>query len=336
MQKTYKWGIIGLGKIARKFANDLLQISHAELHAVASRTLEKAKAFADEYGATNFYGSYEEMILQGELDAVYIATPHVFHFENTLLCLQNKVAVLCEKPFAMNSDEVQQMIASAKANDTFLMEAFWTRFLPATLKVLEIIKEGKIGDVLSIKADFGFKAPTDTNGRLYNINLGGGSLLDIGLYPVFLALQILGKPDAVKAFAKLGDTKIDEECNMLFHYDAGHSAILNSSILYDTPTEAYIYGTNGMIHIPRRWHESDKFTLHLEGQSPQEISFEYNCKGYRYEAEEVMRCLSAGKKESDILPLSFSLDLMNLLDSIRKEINLVYPQDLNINSNRAS
>ena len=328
MQKTYKWGIIGLGKIAHKFANDLLQISHAEFHAVASRSLEKAKEFAGEYKVANFYGSYEEMILQAELDAVYIATPHVFHCENTLLCLQNKVAVLCEKPFAMNRKEVKQMVDAAKSNDTFLMEAFWTRFLPSTIKVLEIIKEGQIGEVLSIKADFGFKASTDPNGRMYNANLGGGSLLDIGLYPVFLALLILGKPDDVKAFAKIGDTKIDEECNMLFQYNEGQSAILNSSILYETTTEAHIYGTKGMIHIPRRWHESDKFTLYIEGQSSQEISFDYNCKGYQYEAEEVIRCLDAGKKESDILPLSFSMDLMNLLDRVRKEINLVYPQDI--------
>jgi len=327
MQKTYKWGIIGLGKIANKFAQDLLKIPHAELHAVASRTLEKAKTFAKEYKVTNVYGSYKEMLLHAKLDAVYIATPHVFHCENTLLCLQNEVAVLCEKPFAMNINEVQQMVNAAQSNDTFLMEAFWTRFLPSTLKVLESINEGKIGEVLSIKADFGFKASPDPNGRMYNLNLGGGSLLDIGLYPVFLALLILGKPNEVKAFGKIGATKIDEECNMLFQYDEGRSAILNSSILYDSPTEAYIYGTKGMIHIPRRWHESDRFTLHIEGQSPQEISFEFNCKGYRYEAEEVMRCLAAGKKESDILPLSFSMDLMNLLDEIRKEINLVYPQD---------
>ena len=327
MQKTYKWGIIGLGKIAHKFAKDLVQIPNAKLHAVASRTLEKAKTFASEYEVANFYGSYEEMVLQAELDAIYIATPHVFHHENTLLCLQNKVAVLCEKPFAMNTGEVKEMIDTAISNDTFLMEAFWTRFLPSTLKVLEIIEEGQIGDVLSIKADFGFKAAANPSGRMYNINLGGGSLLDIGLYPVFLALLILGKPNKVKAFGKIGKTKIDEECNMLFQYDEGRSAILNSTILYDTPTEAYIYGTKGMIHIPRRWHESDNFTLHVEGQSSKEFAFEYNCKGYQYEAEEVIRCLSAGKKESDTLPLSFSMDLMRLLDEIRKEINLVYPQD---------
>ena len=327
MSKTYKWGIIGLGKIANKFAQDLQKIAHAELHAVASRSMDKAKGFATEYQVPNFYSSYEEMILQAELDAVYIATPHVFHCENTLLCLQNKVAVLCEKPFAMNSNEVQKMNGAAKSNDTFLMEAFWTRFLPSTLKVLEIIKEGDIGEILSIKADFGFKASTDPDGRMYNINLGGGSLLDIGLYPVFLALLILGKPNEVKALAKIGSTGIDEECNMLFQYKEGQSAILNSSILYDTPTEAYIYGTKGMIHIPRRWHESNQFTLHKEGQSPQEFNFDFNCKGYRYEAEEVMRCLADGKKESDVLPLSFSLDLINLLDQIRKEVNLVYPQD---------
>ena len=327
MSKTYKWGIIGLGKIANKFAQDLQKIPNATLHAVASRSMDKAKAFAIQYDVSNFYSSYEAMILQAELDAVYVATPHAFHYENTLLCLRNKIPVLCEKAFAMNSNEVQKMIDASKSSDTFLMEAFWTRFLPSTLKVLEIIKEGEIGEVISIKADFGFKAAVDPAGRMYNINLGGGSLLDIGLYPVFLALLILGKPKKVNALAKIGTTGIDEECNMLFQYDEGQSAILNSSVLYDTETEAYIYGTKGRIHIPRRWHESDQFILHKEGQSPQEFKFDFNCLGYRYEAEEVMRCLAADKKESDILPLSFSLDLMNLLDQIRKEVGLVYPQD---------
>ena len=327
MNKTYKWGIIGLGKIAHKFAQDLQKIPQAKLQAVASRTLEKAKRFADEYKAPTFYGSYEEMILEEKLDAVYIATPHVFHSENALLCLNNKIPVLCEKPFAMNRKEVEQMIDAAKTNDTFLMEAFWTRFLPSTLKVLQIIQEGTIGDIISVKADFGFKAEVDLKGRMYNKDLGGGSLLDIGLYPVFLALLILGKPEEIKAFARIGKTGVDEECNMLFRYAGDRSAILNSTVLYDTKTEAYIYGTKGKIHIPRRWHESDKFSLHVDNQSPQEFVFDFNCKGYRYEAEEVMRCLADGRKESELFPLSFSMDLMNLLDWIRKEVDLVYPQD---------
>lgn len=327
MSKTFKWGIIGLGKIANKFAQDLQKIPHAELNAVASRSIEKAKRFADEYQVSHSFGSYEEMVAQSDIDAVYIATPHIFHSENTLLALQNKVAVLCEKPFAMNSREVTTMINAAKDNDTFLMEAFWTRFLPSTIKVLEIIQAGQIGEVISIKADFGFKAPLNLDGRLYNHNLGGGSLLDIGIYPVFLALLILGKPDEIKALASIGESKVDETCNILFQYANNSSAILNSTILSDTATEAYIYGTKGHIHIPRRWHESNKLTLHVEGETPQSFEYEFNCKGYRYEAEEVMRCLAAGKKESELMSLSFSLDLMNLLDSIRKEINLVYPQD---------
>ncbi len=325
MGNTFKWGIIGLGKIARKFAEDLQKSPNMELHAVASRDIEKAKTFAKEHQVKYSYGSYEALMTCPDLEAIYIATPHILHKKNTLLCIQNKIPVLCEKPFAMNSEEVEEMILAARTNDTFLMEAIWTRFLPTTLQIIEVIKSGKIGDLVMLKADFGFKAPLDFESRLYNKKLGGGSLLDIGIYPLFLAQLLFGKPSEIKAFAQIGKTGVDENCSMLLRFSQNQHAILDSSILNDTPTVAYIYGTKGRIKIHRRWHESNSFTVFELGKEPQEFSFDFEgCRGYRFEAEEVMKCVRAGKKESEVLPLSFSKDLMGLLDNVRAEIGLQY------------
>jgi predicted dehydrogenase len=326
MPDSFKWGIIGAGRIAGKFASDLKTLRTAKLHAVASRSPERAQAFADEYGATLAFGTYEE-ILDSGVQAVYVATRHPAHAQATILCLERGIPVLCEKPFAMNRREVQQMIDAARRSDTFLMEAIWTRFLPTTLKALELIESGRIGEVVSVKADFGFKAKKDLSGRLYNKDLGGGSLLDIGIYPAFLSLLLLGKPKGILAHAVLGETGVDEEMAAILTYDAGRMAQIHSTIRADTKTEAFIYGTEGVIHIHSRWHEPTSMSLLLPGERPQDFFFDYPCIGYAYEAEEVMACLAAGKKESDALPLSFSLDLITLLDDIRKEIGLNYAAD---------
>jgi len=325
MNRPFHWGIIGLGKIARKFAQDVQVLENATLHAVASRTQEKADAFAQEYAASYAYGSYEALMQCPDLDAIYIATPHVFHYENTVLCLQNKIPVLCEKPFAMNIRQVEEMIRVAKEQDTFLMEALWTRFLPTTLKMLELMENNAIGEVLSVKADFGFKAPLDPEKRIFNQKLGGGSLLDIGIYPVFLALLTLGYPDTIEAIARIGSTKVEEECGMLFNYENGRMAHLHSTVRAKTNTEAFIYGEKGTIHLHSRWHEPTSMSLtNLEGEE-QHFDFEWKSNGYHYEAEEVMECLAAGKKESDRMPLDFSLQLIRLLDAVREKAGIHYP-----------
>jgi len=325
MNRPFHWGIIGLGKIARKFAQDLQVLENATLHAVASRTQEKADAFAKDFDATHAFGSYEALMQCPDLDAVYIATPHVFHHENTLLCLQHKIPVLCEKPFAMNTRQVEEMIRVANEQDTFLMEALWTRFLPTTLKMLELIENDTIGQVLSVKADFGFKAPFDPEKRIFNQQLGGGSLLDIGIYPVFLALLTLGFPDEVQAVAHIGKTNVEEECGMLFGYADGQLAHLHSTVRSRTTTEAFIYGEKGTIHLHSRWHEPTSMTLtNLEGEA-QHFDVERKSNGYHYEAEEVMRCLAAGKKQSDWMSHDFSLQLIRLLDLVRAKAGIHYP-----------
>ena len=327
MTKKYNWGVIGPGRIAHKFAEDLDLLPQAHLHAVASRSEERAREFALQYGATHYYGSYDEIAHCPDLDVVYIATPHTGHCEATLMCLEAGIPVLCEKPFAMNSREVGRMASLAREKGVFLMEAIWTRFLPTIEKTLELIEAGEIGRVKSVKADFGFKAKFDPAGRLHNPELGGGALLDIGIYPVFLALLILGKPDQSRALAHLGVTGVDEEVGILFHYHSGQMAHLHASVQTNTKTEAFIYGDEGVIQIETRWHGPSSLSLWRFGERPRNFSFDYRGHGYEYEAEEVMRCLEMGKTESDRLPLSFSEDLIALLDDLRLQIGLRYAAD---------
>lgn len=326
MSRIYNWGIIGPGRIAHKFAKDLTAQKDARLHAVASRSKERAKTFADQYQATYHFGNYAELMDCPDLDVIYIATPHVQHWENTLMCLNAGIPVLCEKPFAMNLQQVQQMIALAREKQTFLMEAIWTRFSPSMKKTLELIQNDSIGEVISLKADFGFKAVFDPQKRLFNRDLGGGSLLDIGIYPVFLALLILGKPIGVKAFAKMSETGVDEECGVLLQFTGGKMAHLHSTLIASTKTEAFIYGTKGTIHMHSGWHRPTNITLIKEGERPKEIQLEKQGFGYTYEIAEVVKCLSEKKLESDLLPLSFSRDLIELLDTIRAEAGIYYPK----------
>jgi len=324
MNKKIKWGIIGLGKIANKFASDLMLSKDAVLYAVASRSLEKAENFATKYNAEKYFNSYEELAQDAEIDVVYIATPHTFHFENTLLCLQNDKSVLCEKPMGMNSSEVEIMINEAKKRNLFLMEGLWTRFIPATEKLLKLIKNKVIGEILFVKADFGFKAEYNLDGRLYNKKLGGGSLLDIGIYPVYLSLLLLDIPKQIKTLARFTETGVDSYCSVLLDYEDNTKAILESTIEADTPIEAYIYGTKGNIKLHKRFHHSEKLTVSRDGFPVEEINLKYKGEGYVHEIEEVNNCLINNKTESEKLPLSNSLNLISLLDKIRDEIGLKY------------
>lgn len=324
--KTFNWGIIGPGRIAHKFAKDLSLLPNAKLHAVASRDESKARAFAQAYDAPFAFGSYEKMLDEcPDLDVVYIATPHVSHAELSKLCLNKKVAVLCEKPSAMNFEEVTSIVETAKANHTFFMEAMWSRFLPTTLKYLEIINLGTIGTIKSIQADFGFYTTFDPQNRVFNKALGGGSLLDVGIYPVFLTYLLLGKPKEIIAKAKLSSTEVDETTMAIFDYKNGQKAMIHSSTIGKTPTEGLIYGEKGMIHLHGRFHEPNRgFSLKVYDEFEQFYPFEWDSLGYKYEAQEVMQCLENKKKESDLWSWQNSLDLIEILDNIRKEIGLKY------------
>ncbi len=318
-----KWGILGPGKIAGKFAFGLTHVKDAELYAIGSRSLSRATDFAKEWKAKKAYGSYKEMLQDEEINVVYIATPHVFHFEHTLLCLKHKKAVLCEKPFAMNKEQVEQMIATARQEKVFLMEAMWTQFLPHFRFVIDLLKSEKFGRIKNLKADFGFSASFNEKSRLFDKKLGGGSLLDIGIYPVFMALSALGKPEKITAKATIGTTSIDEDCDIVFHYSNGVKAELGSSVIKNTPTTAVIELENANILINSRFHEPTTVVITSEnGVETKEFGVASN--GYNFEAEHVQEMLKKGRIESDQMTFKKSLNLISLLDEIRKEIELEY------------
>jgi len=322
---TIRWGIVGPGKIAHKFAQGLASLPDAKLFAVASRSEERAREFARQYKAPFFYQGYENITRNPDVDIVYIATPHPYHYENALMCLENGKPVLCEKPFTITRGQLQRIVDTSRSKKVFLMEAIWTRFLPTIQKVIEIRDSGKLGTIRAIYADFGFKAPVDYNGRLYNLDLGGGALLDIGIYLVFLSLLLLGKPADVKSNAVLSETGADESCSMIFKYGNGAIANLACTFTTDTPIEANIIFEEGRIRINRRWFAPSSIVITESNEKTQELTFEYKGNGYHFEAEEAMKCLEKGMIECPDLTLDFSLELMGLLDEIRGQCGIHYP-----------
>lgn len=324
MSKTYNWGIIGPGNIAHKFAQDLAVVPGARLSAVLSRNLERATAFAESYQAPHSFDQLEDFLACSDLDIIYIATPHNSHFEYTMACLNANKAVLCEKPWAMNQEQATQMIALSRTKKVFLMEAIWTRFLPDTKKILALIEEGVIGEVESIKADFGFRYEGPSDSRLLNPALGGGALLDIGIYPAFLSLLLLGYPSNIKAAMRPASTGVDKETSAILSYDQKKHANLHCTFASHTKTEAFIYGSEGTIHWHGRWHEPSSFSVLLPNEGPDNHFFEYDSFGYSYEAQCVQECLEQGHTECSLLPLDFSLNLTRLLDEIRKEAGINY------------
>jgi predicted dehydrogenase len=325
MSRIYNWGILGCGKIARKFSKDLKLLPNARLYAAASRELQKAGAFAEELGFSRPYGSYEEMVADPDVDIVYVATPHSHHHDHVLLCLGHDKAVLNEKAFALNHKEASEMADRARMKGVFLMEAFWTRFQPSFIKTLEIIRSGELGALKVVRSDFAFNAPKDPRNRLYNIGLGGGSLLDIGIYPVFAALSTLGRPEQIKALATFAPTGTEESIAMVFQYPGGELASLFSSFAAQSLTTSEFVCEYGSIKLARRWFTPSLITVCYSNKPEKTISFEEHGTGYHHEASHVMECLDAGKSESDMMPLSFSLDLMETLDRIRKEAGIVFP-----------
>lgn len=322
--KELHWGIIGLGKIANKFASDLLLSDHSVLQNVASRDVAKAKAFSEKFKAVKYAQSYEELAHDPDVDIVYIATPHSFHFEQTMMCLENGKSVLCEKPMGMNSDQVNRMVEEARSRNLFLMEGIWTRFIPATEKLLELIHNNHIGDIISIRADFGFKADFEPEGRIFKKELGAGSLLDIGIYPIYLSLLLCGLPKEIKAMARFTETEVDSYCTALFNYENDAIATLESTIEADTPIEAHIYGTQGHLKLHSRFHHSEKISLYKNGDLQEVYDIKYQGEGYYHEIEEVYQCMLKGETESKKHTLRNTQDLMLIIDKVKRGINLTY------------
>lgn len=327
MTDTFRWGILGTGSIARQFATGLQALPDATLAAVGSRTQESADAFGDRFGAARRHASYEALAADPEVDAIYVATPHSLHRECTLLCIEHGKPVLCEKPFAINAAQAADMVAAARARGVFLMEAMWTRFLPLIGRMRQLLKDGAIGEVRMLHADFGFRTGVNPTGRLFDPALGGGALLDVGIYPVSLASLVLGQPARIVAMADIGSTGVDEQAGIILGYDGGQLALLSTAIRTSTPHEARIMGTQGLIHLHGQWWRGTGLTLAVDGQEPQQIEEPITGNGYNYEAAEVARCVRAGLAESDTMPLDETLAIMRTLDAVRAQWGLRYPME---------
>ena len=321
-----KWGIVGCGNIANKFASDLGLLEDAELQAVASRNLDKAVEFGQKHNSKKCYGNYDELFLDAEVDVIYIATPHNSHCELSLKAMEHNKHVLCEKPLAINKKEAEKMIALSKSKNLFFMEGLWTRFNPTFVEVKKRIDNGEIGEIKYIKADFSFKSDHPIDSRVFNLSLGGGTILDIGIYPAFLAYAFLGKPKEILAKSIFHETTgCDVQSTMLFHYEDAQ-AVLYSSFMSKSKMIACISGSEGEIYLHDTWHVAQGFTMVKNGE---EEIFELPTKGigFSHEIEECNNCIRTNQIESKLWSHQNSLDLITILDEVRDEVGLVYPQD---------
>ena len=325
-----RWGILGCGRIARKFAADLRLVADAELTAIASRNKETLELFAKDFPCNHLHNSYESLVVNNEVDVIYVATPHSHHYEHTILCLNHDKAVLCEKAFAINSRQAMEMVKTAKERKVFLMEALWTKFLPHYKKLQELLQQKALGDIKSVLVNFGFKTSDQSPRRLFDPLLGGGTLLDIGIYNVFMAISVLGKPDAIEATMTPSSTGVDEQIAVLFKYNSGAMAQLFSSFVTNLPIQAEINGTEGNITLTTRFYEPSA-TIQLYRQLPGEneiIAVEKEAGfGYQYEARHVNECLKNGITESPVMTHADTLLLMEILDRIRNKARIEYPAD---------
>jgi predicted dehydrogenase len=322
-----RWGIIGCGKIADKFASDLKLTQNGILVAVASKDIIRAKKFGEKYNVSKAYGNYEELVKNPEVDAIYIATTHNFHHPNTLLCLEHQKAVLCEKPLAINAKQVKEMVDLARRKKVFFMEALWTKFLPHFQIVSSMVQEGKLGKMQSMQVNFGFKPYDPIPDRLFNPELGGGSLLDIGIYNVFMALSLMGKPDGIHASMSPAPTGVDEQCAVTFTYKNGGFAQLLSSLSSNLATSCDIAGTMGRIHLSNRFYEPSTIINYYPSSFNSGTIIPCTKPkgwGYHEQISHVNLCISKGLTESPIMTHDDSLLLMTTLDEIRIKAGIKY------------
>ncbi|MGB1288020.1 MAG: Gfo/Idh/MocA family protein [Aggregatilineales bacterium] len=328
MAETIRWGILSTGAIAREFAEDLQVVPDATLLAVGSRSQDSADAFGDDFNIERRYASYEALVQDDDIDAIYIGTPHPFHKNNSILCLNHGKAVLCEKPFTMNAREAQQVIDVAREKGIFLMEAMWTRYIPAIAKLRELLADNVIGDINLLDIDFGFRAGLDPQHRLFNRALGGGTLLDIGVYSLSMASMAIGTPSRIQSMAHIGETGVDESAAIILGYDNCDTlTTISTSVRTDKLNTVVFNGTKGRIIVHALWWAPCDITVEIYGEDTTKIHLPLNAHGYNYQAEEVGRCLRAGLTESDIMPLDETLSIMKTMDAIREQWGLSYPAD---------
>jgi predicted dehydrogenase len=327
--KDFVWGIIGPGWIATEFTGDFKRCTSAshKIGPVLGLTLDSAKEFCEKEGGQSYFDDIEKF-LQQPMDAVYIATPHPLHYKDTLVCLQHKIPVLCEKPIAVNNIQYEKMKTTARENETFLMEGMWIRFLPSIIKPLEILKSGKLGKITGVKSNISYPQKKDPNNRFYNPELGGGTLLDLGSYCVYLIHLLLGKPLQIDAKAKLSDKQIDTDCQFSFHYNGSVTGIGHSTFNYDQPNVAHIYCEKGKIVIGDEWNAKPaEITVTYNDGTIETITPEWDGHGFQYEIDEVCQAIASGKGECEKHSLDFTTDVMQSMDEIRKQTGIIYPYD---------
>jgi predicted dehydrogenase len=322
-----RWGILGTGNIASQFARGLEALPEHELVGVGSRSQASADRFGEQFDVSHRHASYEALAADAEVDAVYIATPHHLHRDNSILCLEAGKHVLCEKPFTINAAQAEEVIAVARQRGLFLMEAMWTRFFPIMVRLRALLAEGVIGDLLMLQSDFGFRIRFNPEHRLFDPAMGGGATLDVGVYPISLASMLFGAPKEIRSLAHLGQTGVDEQAAMILGYEGGRMALMSTAVRVSTPQEAFLLGSQGQIKIHYQWWYPTHMTISKPGQEDQEIHLPYEGNGYNYEAAEVLDCLNAGKLESDVMPLDETVSIMRTMDTLREQWGLRYPME---------
>jgi dihydrodiol dehydrogenase / D-xylose 1-dehydrogenase (NADP) len=325
MTKKIRWGIMGCGWIADKFVGDLPLTKHGQLVAVGSRSKVNAKQFAAKHGGARAHGSYEELAADPDVDIVYVATPHPWHMENTLLAIRHGKHVLCEKPIAINAKQARRMIAAAQNKGVFLMEAMWTRFFPAIIQARKWLANSRIGKVLAIEADFGVHFKVGPEHRIFNLVLGGGALLDLGIYPVSLASMIFrAQPHKIVSTVRKTTEGVDKHAVIGFEYSDGATAAISTSSIVQMKNEARIFGDKGMITVHDLFICPNRLTLVPTDKKPKTIDFSYDGHGMHFEADHVHQCLRKKQLQSDILPLEETLSIMRTMDKIRRQWKLKY------------
>lgn len=316
MTEPLRWGLIGTGWIADSFAADLAFTDSGRAVAVGSRRIETANRFADRFEIPNRHGSYEELVADPEVDVVYVATPHPLHHPNALLALGAGKPVLVEKPFTMNAAEARELVAAARAEKLFLMEAMWTRFLPHIAQIRRLIAEGALGEIVTVSADHGQWFAKDPEFRLFAPELGGGALLDLGVYPVSFASMLLGAPSTISALIEPAFSGVDGQTSMLFGYDSGAQAVLSCTSLAKSPTRAAIVGTEARIEIDGDFYSPSPFTLITRSGEKTRYDEPHRGRGLWYQADEVARCLQGGLLESPLMPSEESISIMQTMDEV--------------------
>ena len=319
-----RWGVAGPGGIAAQFADAMRLVDNGEVVAVASRSLKRADAYGDRFDVSRRYGSYDELAADDGVDAIYVATPQSRHEVDTLTYLRAGRHVLCEKPLALNARQARRMVQEARDRGVFLMEAIWSRFLPAYRSLGEVLASGRIGEPLLVEADFGFRAPVDPHHRHFDLELGGGALLDLGIYPVQLCSLVLGPIEQVASVGIVGRTGVDEHVAAVLRHAGGGLGVVKAAIRVNMTCTARVAGTEGSIDLPAFMHCPQSLTVHAGGIT-EEIDASYEGDGLRFEIEEVHRCIAAGLIESPTMTLGESIALAEVLDAIRAEVGVVYP-----------